>query len=169
MYSSTYLTNLFPPCSCLLPWAETDIKRSDRDNRNVIRWHGNIQLSVRVPTHWQPSEDLSGQWFLVRICAFLSRSVSLYIHDEKCYNYIVHLVMWFTDCCWLCLHAAIQCSFLDAPRNGQVNLRGTTVGSQALYTCFPGFTLSGVSSRTCLESGEWSDQAPTCTGKLCVS
>ncbi len=103
MYSATYLTNLFPPCSCLLPWAETDIKRSDRDNRNVIRWHGNIQLSVRVPTHWQPSEDLSGQWFLVRICAFLSRSVSLYIHDEKYYNYIVHLVMWFTDCCMLTL------------------------------------------------------------------
>ena len=63
--------------------------------------------------------------------------------------------------------AAVQCDFLNAPENGQVILRGTVVGSEAVYSCFPGFTLTGGDTRTCQESGEWSGQAPLCTGMQC--
>lgn len=42
-------------------------------------------------------------------------------------------------------------------------LTGTTVGSTATYSCYPGFVLLGkFNVRTCLNSGEWSGQAPTC-------
>ena len=55
------------------------------------------------------------------------------------------------------------CDYLEGPENGNVVLTGTTVGSTATYSCYPGFILLGkFNVRTCLNSGEWSGQAPTC-------
>ena len=49
-------------------------------------------------------------------------------------------------------------------------LTGTSVGSTATYSCNPGFILLGkFNVRTCLNSGKWSGQAPTCRRKLTVS
>lgn len=62
---------------------------------------------------------------------------------------------------------AIVCERLNNPVNGLVVLSGTSVGSQATYTCNPGFTLVGMDTRECLSSGEWSGQAPTCTAVFC--
>ena len=41
-------------------------------------------------------------------------------------------------------------------------LSGTTFTSTATYSCNDGYTLEGVTTRTCLASGSWSDSAPTC-------
>lgn len=51
-----------------------------------------------------------------------------------------------------------------APENGEVDFRDTIVGSQAVYSCEVGFMLEGAEIRTCLESGKWSDEDPTCKG-----
>ena len=39
---------------------------------------------------------------------------------------------------------------------------GTTYKKTAVYSCMTGFTLKGLYRRTCEETGQWSDDAPTC-------
>ena len=39
---------------------------------------------------------------------------------------------------------------------------GTTYKKTAVYSCVTGFTLNGSYRRTCGETGQWSDDAPTC-------
>ncbi|XP_003387839.1 PREDICTED: sushi, von Willebrand factor type A, EGF and pentraxin domain-containing protein 1-like isoform X2 [Amphimedon queenslandica] len=57
---------------------------------------------------------------------------------------------------------AISCGELQNPLNGVVNFESTTVSSTATYSCNKGFVLSGLSTRVCQPSGEWSGEAPTC-------
>jgi len=59
----------------------------------------------------------------------------------------------------------VGCVNLPNPRFGRVDLTGTTVGSTATYTCLPGYTLVGTSTRTCQSSGQWSGVAPVCIRK----
>ena len=56
------------------------------------------------------------------------------------------------------------CSKLSSPAYGSVTWTGLTCGSTATYTCDSGYQLSGDQSRTCLSTGVWSGQEPTCTG-----
>lgn len=45
---------------------------------------------------------------------------------------------------------------------------GTTfLGSTLTYTCVKNYRLVGVTSRRCLENGQWSDELPRCEGKFC--
>ncbi len=59
----------------------------------------------------------------------------------------------------------VGCRVLEAPANGQVSLSGTSVGSQAFYSCNKGFLLVGDGVRVCKAEGEWSYQAPVCQGE----
>ena len=64
------------------------------------------------------------------------------------------------------LGEVFDCGRLEDPENGRVDLSdGTTEGSEATYTCFQGYELKGVATRTCSRSG-WSDKEPTCERKL---
>lgn len=63
------------------------------------------------------------------------------------------------------LLAAVSCSGLSAPANGQVLLSGTTFGSVATYTCNNGYSLVGSSTRSCQSNGQWSGDAPSCSRK----
>lgn len=59
-----------------------------------------------------------------------------------------------------------DCGSLEDPENGSVDLsNGTTEGSNAIYSCFSGYRLKGVATRTCSRNG-WSDIEPTCERKL---
>ena len=58
--------------------------------------------------------------------------------------------------------ALIDCGTLDPPENGSVSIEGTAVGNSAIYSCDTGYNRVGDSSRTCLESGEWSGDEPSC-------
>ena len=58
--------------------------------------------------------------------------------------------------------AGIMCPPLTDPDNGMVTWTGLTPDSTATYTCDTGFELNGVETRTCLNNGTWSDDAPTC-------
>ena len=42
------------------------------------------------------------------------------------------------------------------------------VGTMATYSCDPGYTLNGGSTRTCQSGGTWSGSASTCKGK-CIT
>ena len=59
----------------------------------------------------------------------------------------------------------VDCGNLQDIPNGQVRLSTTTFGSTATYTCDPGYSVVGTSTRTCLASGFWSGREPTCTRK----
>ena len=69
----------------------------------------------------------------------------------------------------LCLCVAIDCGPLPAPDDGSVRITSTRVGATATYQCNVGFTLEGQTTRTCLNTGKWSGEAPTCKrqGKTC--
>ena len=60
----------------------------------------------------------------------------------------------------------IECPVLGNPPNGMVVLSGRTVGSIANYSCLPTLTLTGVMIRECQNTGQWSDQAPSCESEL---
>ena len=60
----------------------------------------------------------------------------------------------------------LQCEDLDDPRNGNVKLTGTTVGSKATYVCDYGFILRGNQLRKCLSNGRWSGSEPFCKGNM---
>ena len=60
------------------------------------------------------------------------------------------------------LNSAGLCSELSSPTNGQVTWTGLTSGSNATYTCDSGYNLIGDQIRTCLSTGMWSGQEPTC-------
>ncbi len=40
------------------------------------------------------------------------------------------------------------------------------IGTLAMYSCRPGFRLSGIETRVCLRSAMWSDQPPVCQRKI---
>ena len=55
---------------------------------------------------------------------------------------------------------AMDCMGLSDPMNGRVT-DNTAYGSQANYTCDPGYCLSGNRYRTC-QCGGWTGTEPTC-------
>ena len=57
---------------------------------------------------------------------------------------------------------AAWCHPLSSPSNGEVTLTGLTSGSTATYTCDNGYQLTADKTRTCLNTGMWSGQEPTC-------
>lgn len=62
------------------------------------------------------------------------------------------------------LDTGIICPNLNAPTNGQVYVSGNTPSFNATYACNSGYVLEGLQTRTCLSDGQWSGQAPICSG-----
>ena len=60
---------------------------------------------------------------------------------------------------------ASDCGTLKPPRDGDVVLSGTSIGSTASYECFEGTVLEGDEIRTCVDGGVWSGVEPVCTRK----
>ena len=55
------------------------------------------------------------------------------------------------------------CPALSNPDDGSVStVGGDQFLAEADYNCIPGFELSGCSHRSCLSTGLWSGDAPTC-------
>ena len=54
------------------------------------------------------------------------------------------------------------CPVLMNPANGQVNVIGRTMGSQAVYDCDEGFAESGLIVRVCGPDGRWSGGDTEC-------
>jgi hypothetical protein len=62
-----------------------------------------------------------------------------------------------------------DCGALTNPVNGKVYATSTTFGSTATYACDTGYVLTGSASRSCLDGGLWSGDAPTCPVVDCYS
>ena len=61
------------------------------------------------------------------------------------------------------LFTVLDCDALTNPANGQVSHTAETrFGETATYSCDPGYTLVGGSTRICQATGNWSGRAPTC-------
>ena len=56
----------------------------------------------------------------------------------------------------------VECGNLSHPDNGMVSLSGIVLDSVATYTCDTGYDLVGNNDRTCLATGNWSGNEPTC-------
>ncbi|CAI7992907.1 Sushi, von Willebrand factor type A, EGF and pentraxin domain-containing protein 1 [Geodia barretti] len=67
-----------------------------------------------------------------------------------------------------CEHS-IDCGCLENPKNGTVELTGTTYNSEAVYSCNTGYSMTGNRMRACSESGVWSGTLPMCTAADCGS
>ena len=79
--------------------------------------------------------------------------------------FIIYVI--FTVSLWFVLSIGNVCPLLVAPDNGQVFVRGVTVGSTARYSCQQGFVLRGAADRTCLSQGTWSGREPVCQAVNC--
>ena len=67
------------------------------------------------------------------------------------------------------LPSAMGCPTLIAPQFGDVKVTGTAPGSVATYSCREGYkVVSGVTTRTCGNDGNWGGDAITCKGVVCV-
>ncbi len=93
----------------------------------------------------------------------------------KCYNYAVNLYYtWSISIgiiikykCLLWCHIAVDCGALEAPANGHVDTsQGTVFMNTAVYSCAPGYNLTGCSVSECLATGSWSCDPPFCAGEL---
>ena len=60
----------------------------------------------------------------------------------------------------------LQCPRLSDPRNGNVTYAYGYAGETAVYNCYHGYKLIGMSSRVCEESEKWSGSQPQCSRKL---
>ncbi len=61
--------------------------------------------------------------------------------------------------------AADNCQSLSPPTNGGVSASSTAVGSTATYSCNPGYSLVGASTRSCeSQRSVWSGNTPSCQG-----
>ena len=61
---------------------------------------------------------------------------------------------------------AVDCGGLDAPANGHVTTsQGTHFMDTALYSCSPGYNLTGCSEAVCQSNATWSCNPPFCAGK----
>ncbi|XP_052245376.1 CUB and sushi domain-containing protein 3-like isoform X2 [Dreissena polymorpha] len=58
--------------------------------------------------------------------------------------------------------ATLDCGNLTAPGNGSLIQNGSLYESVVDYTCNNGYYIVGTRTRTCLDSGRWSGQTPTC-------
>ena len=57
----------------------------------------------------------------------------------------------------------VDCGQPPSLQNGQFTLStGTIGGSRATYTCFRGYRLVGSTTRTCLITGQWSQESISC-------
>lgn len=61
------------------------------------------------------------------------------------------------------LCAIVDCGAPPAIIAGTVTTETTAYGAEAIYACASGHALSGSDTLICLETGSWSDSAPTCT------
>jgi len=59
-------------------------------------------------------------------------------------------------------HPDSKCNLLPDPQNGQVEVRGVTIGSVATYKCAPGYRVQGFPNRICDRHLRWSGMAPLC-------
>ncbi|KAG9328507.1 hypothetical protein JZ751_013492 [Albula glossodonta] len=69
---------------------------------------------------------------------------------------------------------AVHCPSLRAPQDGNMTCSAESpaefpYGSTCTFTCADGFQLQGVSSVTCTESAEWSQDTPYCEAITCKS
>lgn len=60
---------------------------------------------------------------------------------------------------------AVRCGDPGTPVNGMTVVTSDAVGSTATHSCNDGFNINGVSDRTCLSNGSWSDSLPSCVRK----
>ncbi|CAI8036467.1 Sushi, von Willebrand factor type A, EGF and pentraxin domain-containing protein 1 [Geodia barretti] len=61
----------------------------------------------------------------------------------------------------------VDCGSLTDPVNGAVTVTNTTFNSTATYSCNDGYSLVGDTTITCLASGLWSGDEPTCRAVDC--
>lgn len=62
---------------------------------------------------------------------------------------------------------AVHCPTINVTNNLRiVEDNGDRMNSKVLFACSESTTIIGESSITCLPSGRWSDNVPTCNGKI---
>ena len=55
-----------------------------------------------------------------------------------------------------------ECGNVTGPAHGSAKLNSSRAGGVVIYECEPGFEIHGVDTRTCLNTGRWSGETPSC-------
>ena len=65
-----------------------------------------------------------------------------------------------------CFIFSEECPNLSPPANGKKIGSARVEGSDVTFTCNDGFFMKGSPTTTCGSDGQWSGNAPTCSGEL---
>ncbi len=80
------------------------------------------------------------------------------------YNIIISSIL-LTNVNYFLFTLPALCGPLSDPIDGNVCTTGTLEGSEASYTCSPGFDCTGCNTiRTCQNDGQWDGLEAVCTG-----
>lgn len=63
---------------------------------------------------------------------------------------------------WICQYGIPNCGSPDQHAETEMQIDRKTLGGKTHYSCLNGHALFGAVTRTCLHTGHWSDEAPTC-------
>ena len=85
----------------------------------------------------------------------------------------IYILLMRLTCLSFQYHIAVvvSCGMLEIPVNGKIAFSdGTAIGSDANYSCNPGFNLAADENaiRTCQIDGSWSASASTCQSKSMI-
>ncbi len=70
---------------------------------------------------------------------------------------------------FLFLTVAVDCGALEAPANGHVDTsQGTVFMNTAVYSCAPGYNLTGCPMAVCQSNATWSCDPPFCAGGFTI-
>ncbi len=130
--------------------------------------HSRNQLSYRTPDEpaWENILDLIATFDLFLTVNCILRSHNNYTEMTFCAN----LGEWFSNLGSFTIpftFHAVVCLSLPPLNNGIVSYNDLTLGldTVATYTCDTGYTLNGVTTRTCGSDGVWSGANPVCQCK----
>ena len=78
------------------------------------------------------------------------------------FQYIIEIMILLINYHFTASPSNSTCPNLHDPLNGGVVIRGSGIGSLALYSCNTDFTLQGSKYRFCTTGGLWTESTPTC-------
>ena len=100
----------------------------------------------------------------------MQSTYNLKLQCQVMYMKCMYMYVYVCICMYMCIYlylTVVNCGNLTNPVNGQVtHTAGTTLGQTATYSCNTGYNLVGNSTRTCLATGVWSGNVPTCQSML---
>ena len=150
-----------------LSWCEPAVPVCDKF---TLKWRV-IQTGIAFEKHLLTAVIQASLWLETPLALVKLQGCGLGMHPFANMIYVAFFFEILMALCYsillLFLSKGVDCGTLSDPANGWVSHpSGTTFGQIAIYSCDPGYSLIGESTRICQVNATWSGIATTCQRKL---